>query len=382
MIPHTADVVIIGGGIQGVASAYYLAKLGVRKIIVLERQTVCSGSSGRCGAGIRAQWGTEMNCRFGKASLDRFENLAQELDMDIGLDQSGYLMVAYREKEFEQLKRNIQLQNRLGIDSRVISSDEALDICPGLCVEDAIGFTFHQKDGHADPFLTTFAYMEAGKRLGVIFEKFTECIDIKVENGRVTGVETDKGSISCNAVLDAAGGYFQNLASMIDLDLPVTSEKHQIMVTEPVEAGVCPPMLMSFSRNYYLQQRPDGTILGGCSPVDHTLDHELKSSVSFLEHMSAVFTKLLPCTREIRVVRQWAGFYNMSPDCQPILGESDHVSGFYLTGAFSGHGFMFAPVTGELIAQLMVRGDTDMPIDMLHYKRFAEGKLIIEPAVV
>lgn len=378
----TADIVVIGGGVQGCSSAYHLAKLGVKNIIVVEKGTICSGSSGRCGAGIRAQWGTEMNCRFGKACLERFENLEEELGMNVGLDQSGYLMVAYKDSEFDQLKENIKLQNSLGIDSRVVSKDEAYEICPGLSADDALGFTFYQRDGHADPFFTTFAFMESAKRLGVEFLKFTEVIDIKVENGAVKTVVTDKGEIDTPVVLNAAGGFFHDIAEMIDLELPVHSENHDILVTEPVELGVCPPMLMSFSGNYYLQQRPDGTIVGGCSPVGHPIEYDLRSNFSFLEHMASVFTKLLPRTRDIRVVRQWAGLYNMSLDCQPIMGEAEHVKGFYMTGAFSGHGFMFAPVTGELVAQLIVRGNTDMPIDMLHYRRFAEGKLIIEPAVV
>lgn len=377
-----ADVVVIGGGVQGCASAYNLAKLGVKKVILIEKNGICSGSTGRCGAGIRAQWGTEMNCRFGLACLDIFENLEEELGMSVGLNQGGYLMVAYKENEFDQLKANIKLQNSLGIKSGVVTRDEAYSICPGLSADDALGFTFHQRDGHADPFLTTYAYMEAAKRLGVEFLKFTEVTAIKVEDGQVRTVVTNRGEIDTPVVLNTAGGYFQDVAAMVDLELPIHSENHDIMVTEPVEPGVCPPMLMSFSGNYYLQQRPDGTIVGGCSPIGHPMDSDLRSRFAFLEHMSNVFTKLLPRAKDIRVVRQWSGLYNMSPDCQPILGEAAHVKGFFLSGAYSGHGFMFAPITGKLMAQLITRGNTDMPIHMLHYRRFAEGKLIIEPAVV
>ncbi|HPE91986.1 MAG TPA: FAD-dependent oxidoreductase, partial [Synergistales bacterium] len=174
---RTADVVVIGAGVQGCSIAYNLAKMGVKDIVVLEKGTICSGSTGRCGAGIRAQWGTEMNCRFGLAAVGKFEQLHEELGMDCGLNQSGYLMVAYKDSEFEQLQKSMKLQNSLGINTRVVTYDEAKEICPGLAAEDAVGFTFHDRDGHADPFLTTFAYMEAAKRLGVKFLRFTEATD-------------------------------------------------------------------------------------------------------------------------------------------------------------------------------------------------------------
>ncbi|MBO8153078.1 FAD-binding oxidoreductase [Thermovirga sp.] len=379
---NTADAVIVGGGIQGCSIAYHLAKFGMKNVVVLEKNTVCSGSTGRCGAGIRAQWGTEMNCRFGLASLEKFEQLHEELGMDCGLHQGGYLMVAYKESEFEQLKKNIALQNKLGIKSRVVTYDEAREICPGLSADDAVGFTYHNRDGHADPFLTTFAYQEAAKRLGVIFHKFTECMDVKVENGEVKGVSTNRGDIYAPVVVNAAGGYSQEVAKMAGVDIPNFSERHEIIITEPVEKGVCPPMLMSFSGNYYIQQRPHGSIIGGCSPEGHPEDYTCGNSWQFLEKMSKTITKLLPRTKGIRVVRQWSGLYNMTPDRQPILCEADNVKGFYLSVGYSGHGFMFGPISGELLAQKILGQEPRISIEPLHYKRFERGELIIEPAVV
>ncbi len=379
---NTAEAVVVGGGINGVSVAYNLAKLGMKDVVVLEKNTVCSGSTGRCGAGIRAQWGTEMNCRFGLACVEKFEQLSDELGMDVGLNQSGYLMVAYHQSEFEQLQKNVALQNSLGYMTKIVSHDEAREICPGVAVDDAIGFTFNHRDGHADPFLTTFAYQEAAKRLGVTFHKHTEVTGIKVASGKVTGVITTKGEIDAPIVINAAGPYAQFVAKMAGVEIPNYSERHEIIITEPVEPGVCPPMLMSFSGNYYLQQRPHGSIIGGCSPEGHPADFSCGATWDFLEHMSRVFTKLLPRAKGIRVVRQWSGLYNMTPDRQPIICEADNVKGFYLTCGYSGHGFMFGPVTGEALAQHIVLGKSDIPIDMLHYRRFAEGKLLIEPAVV
>lgn len=379
---NTAEAVVIGGGINGTSVAYNLAKLGMKDVVVLEKNTVCSGSTGRCGAGIRAQWGTEMNCRFGLACVEKFEQLSDELGMDVGLNQSGYLMVAYQQSEYEQLQKNVALQNSLGYMTKIVSREEAKEICPGVAVDDAIGFTFNPRDGHADPFLTTFAYQEAAKRLGVTFHKHTEVTGVKVRNGVAAGVVTTRGEIDAPLVINAAGPYSQFVAKMAGVDIPNYSERHEIIITEPVEPGVCPPMLMSFSGNYYLQQRPHGSIIGGCSPEGHPADYTLGATWDFLEHMSEVFTKLLPRAKGIRVVRQWSGLYNMTPDRQPIICESETVKGFYLSCGYSGHGFMFGPVTGEALAQHIVLGKSDIPIDMLHYRRFAEGKLLIEPAVV
>ena len=379
---NTADYVIIGGGVQGCSLAYNLAKMGAKNVVVLEKSTISSGSTGRCGAGIRAQWGTEMNCRIGMDCLSKFENLSEELGMDVGLNQCGYLMVAYRESEFETLKESMKLQNRLGINTKVVSKEEAYSICPGLDAEDAVGFTFHDKDGHADPFLTTFAYQEAGKRLGVTFHKFTEVTGIQVENGKITGVSTTKGDIAAPVVVNCAGGFSQHVAKMAGLELPNFSERHEIIITEPVEFGICPPMLMSFTGNYYIQQRPHGSIIGGCSPEGHPEDYKYGNSWQFLEQMAQTIYKLLPRTKGIRIVRQWSGLYNMTPDRQPIMGEAEDIKGFFLSVGYSGHGFMFGPTTGELMAQLILGKELSMPIDMLHYHRFATGELINEPAVV
>jgi sarcosine oxidase subunit beta len=141
-------------------------------------------------------------------------------------------------------------------------------------------------------------------------------------------------------------------------------------------------MLMSFSGNYYIQQRPHGSIIGGCSPEGHPEDYKNGNSWQFLEQMAQTIYKLLPRTKGVRIVRQWSGLYNMTPDRQPILGEAEDIKGFFLSVGFSGHGFMFGPTTGELMAQLILGKNLSMPIDMLHYRRFATGELINEPAVV
>lgn len=378
---NTADTVVIGGGILGVATAYYLAKNGMKNITLIEKGTICGGSTGRCGAGIRAQWGTEMNCRLGVAALDTFEQLSDELGMDVGLNQGGYLLVAYNDEEMNSLRKGMELQNSLGINSRQISLEEAREICPGLAADDAIGFFFHDRDGHADPFLTTFAYLEKAKALGVRVHRFTECIGITVQDGMVRGVETTRGHIEAPIVINCAGAYAQMIARMAGVDIPNWGERHEIMITEPVAPGICPCMLMSFSGNYYIQQRPHGSIICGMSPEGHPADYELKNTWQFAEAMSKILVRLLPRTRGIRVVRQWSGLYDMTPDAQPIIGETD-VKNFYHSTGYSGHGFMLAPVAGKILAQHILGKKPDIDFSMLDYRRFARGEHIRESNVV
>lgn len=379
--PKTADVVIIGGGVVGVATAYYLGKSGVKNVLVLEKGTVCSGSTGRCGAGIRAQWGLELNCRMALASLDIFEQLDDELGLPTGLNQGGYLLVAYKEKEWEQFKKNVELQHSLGIKTEIFTDKKrAYEICPGVAVDDALGFTFHNRDGHADPFLTTFAYQEAAKRYGVTFSKFTEVTGLNVAGDKITGVVTTKGTVSCETVVNCAGPWAQDIAIMAGIKLPNWAERHEIIITEPVDPGVCPPMLMSFSGNYYIQQRPHGSIIAGESPA-----HEPLLEYTSTDHSAASIAKsimkMLPRAKDIRVVRQWAGYYDMTPDSAPILGETD-VKGFWHATGFSGHGFMLGPVAGEIMRDLINGKKPMIDPTIMDYHRFERGERIIEPNVV
>ena len=379
----TASVVIIGGGISGCAIAYTLAKKGVKDIVVIERDYLSSGATGRCGAGVRMQWGTEMNCKLAKYSIEFFERANEELEYeyDIEFKQGGYLIVASTEKEVNQFKKNIALQNSLGIPSRLLTPKEAKEIVPHMDETKIIAATFNPKDGHLNPFHTTQAYANAAVRLGVEIMKYTTVTGINVENGKVVGVQTDKGYISTPVVVNAAGGYSQLIAKMVGIDLPVYSERHQILVTEPV-APMQGPMFMSFSLNIYCQQTPHGSFIMGRGDANEPRDLRITSSWHFMEEMAKTCTELLPPLKELRVVRQWSGLYNISPDRQPIYGPVKEVEGFYLACGFSGHGFMFGPVTGVVIAESILGETPTIPVHMLDKDRFERGELLLEPSVV
>lgn len=379
----TAEIVIIGGGISGTAAAYELAKRGLKNIILIEKQYLSSGATGRCGAGVRMQWGTEMNCLLSKYAIERYETLNDELDYeyDIEFKQGGYLMCAATEKEYSQFVKNVALQNSLGIPSKIITPAEAKEIIPYINTDYMIGGTFCHKDGHLNPFHTTLAYANAAKRLGVEIQKYTKVLGIDTANGKIIGVNTDKGYIHTNKVLNAAGGYSQQICQMVGVELPLYSQRHQILVTEPVE-NIQGPMFMGFVHNIYCQQTPHGSFIMGRGDADEPKDLRITSGWRFMEDMARSCVKLLPLLKDLNIVRQWSGLYNMSPDKQPIYGPVTGVEGMYVAAGFSGHGFMFGPVTGIVMSEIILGQIPTVDVSMLGYDRFASGKLFVEPSVV
>ncbi|MCL2407108.1 MAG: FAD-binding oxidoreductase [Defluviitaleaceae bacterium] len=378
----TADIVIIGGGISGVTIGYFLMKHGAKNVVILERDYLAAGATGRCGAGIRQQWGAEMNCVLSKFSCEFFENAADELGYrsDIEFHQGGYMMLVSSQKELEQTKKNIALQNSLGINSKLLNLDEAKEIVPILDTSSLLAATFYNKDGHLNPFHTTQAFAEAFRRLGGMIYTDTNVTSITVENGLVTGVGTNGGHIATNTVVNAAGGYAQQIAEMANVELPLYSERHNILVTEPV-APILDPMIMSFSLNLYCQQVPHGSFIMGRTCADQPRDLRITPDSEFPREMAKTITKIMPRLANLRMLRQWAGLYNMSPDHHPIYDETP-VKGFYVAAGYSGHGFMMGPATGQIMAELILGLTPTLPWQRLGLSRFEKGDLIHEPSVV
>ena len=380
---NKANVVIIGGGISGVAIAYNLAKKGMKDVVVIEKSFLASGATGSCGAGVRTQWGTEMNCKIALASIRFFMNADEILNYERSIDfnQSGYLIVATTKKEEDQFKKNIELQHKLGIPSIFLKPTEALNHVPYLNIDDIVCATFCPLDGHINPFKATDAYAKAAMELGVKIYNYTEVTSIVVEDGNIKKVITDKGEIETSVVVNAAGGHSKIIGEMVGVDIPVYSERHQILVTEPVEK-MQGPMVMSFSKNLYCQQTPEGSFIMGRGDANEPRDLRVTSSWEFLDKMAETITDTLPPVGLLTVIRQWAGLYNMTPDRQPIYGEVKEVNGYYLAVGFSGHGFMFAPMTGLLIAEQIMGEENTIDISSLSLDRFDKGELVFEPSVV
>lgn len=375
-------VAVVGGGVNGCAIAYNLARMGCNDVVVLEQGYLSSGSTGRCGAGVRCQWGTEMNCRLAFESIKMFETLNEELgdDYDIEFKQKGYLILAYTENEWEQFNKNVRLQNSIGIPSRLVTPQEAREIVPGLCTDGMYGATYCPKDGHCNPHHTTLAYARAAERLGVEVRQHVEVKGIETKGGRVSKVVTTGGDYDVEIVVNAAGPWAKPVGAMVGVDIPTYTERHQILVTEPCEP-VQDPMVMSFSRHFYCQQTPHGSFVMGYGDPTEVKGYDIGHSWQFLENMVNVITPVLPVLKNLRLVRQWSGLYTISPDSQPILGRTP-VDGYFIAVGFSGHGFMLAPIVGRLMAQLILDKATDLDISMLDLGRFDRGELVLEPSVV
>lgn len=368
------DYVIIGAGISGCSIAYNLAIKGITNIAVIDKSYLTSGSTGRCGAGIRQQWGTKMNCLLAKASIEFFETAQEtlEYDGDIEFSQTGYLIVAATSEEDRDFDKNVILQRSLNIPSVKLSKAEAKEIVPHLNTDVIKSATFCPTDGHLNPFKMTDAYYKKAKNLGVKFFFNEEVIDIKVVDNKIEKVITNKNEYITNSVINAAGGYAKDIGSLVGIDLPVYSERHEILVTEPIET-IQGPMVMSFNKNIYCQQVPHGSFIMGRTTIGEPKGQRVHSSWQFLDEMSKTVCELLPVVGKLRVIRQWGGLYNMTPDRQPIISDSD-VEGFYLACGFSGHGFMFAPMTGLLLSQIILNEKLEIDISDLHLNRFKDNK--------
>lgn len=374
-----SDVAIIGGGVNGCALAYELAKKGVNAT-VFEKGYLCSGATGRCGGGIRQQFDTEDNIRLAMESVKIFEKMEKELGYDIEYDQGGYLVLAHSDEEVERFKKNVELQRRMGLGVNFLEKEEIKDVCPILDVDGAkaVGATFCQTDGHANPFKVVEAYAKNAEKLGAKIKTFTEVKEIKKE--KRFEVITEKEKIKADAVVNAAGCYSKQIAEMVGVKLPNKPYRHEILATEILKP-VLKPMIISFTDGIYFCQHKTGQIVGGIGNPDEPSGINPSSSFWFLEKMAKTITRYIPAFKNLNVLRQWAGMYDVTPDARPIIGKTK-VENFFVACGFSGHGFMVAPVTAKLMSELIVDGKTSISIDSLSIERFEKGVIKKEGAVV
>jgi len=377
------DVVIVGGGIVGCSLAFELARRGRSDVLLIEKEYLTSGATGRCGAGIRQQWGSVLNATLAVESTHVFENLEEYTgyDGDCGLNQGGYLLVAYTEKEWEQFQKNLEVQHSVGIDSYAVDLDGIREIVPHINTEGMFGACFCAKDGHADPFHCTYAYAKGAKRMGVDIHTYTTVTGFKLENGRIHSVQTDKGDVQAKVVINCTGGHSAKMAALVGDELPILPERHQILITEPVE-HIMDPMVMSLHRHFYVQQTPHGSVIMGIGDPAEPVGLNISSSWQYLEYNAWLVTQTLPAFRNLRVVRQWAGLYDMSPDRNPIINEAADAGGFITVAGFSGHGFMVAPRTAILVANHLTGQEDSLDIRRFSVDRYRTGNLLLEPSVV
>ncbi len=371
------DAVIIGGGILGISTAYELARAGMKNICVLERKYLASGSTGRCGGGFRQQWSTEANTTLAMASVQRLEGLEEELGYRTEFFQGGYLILAHTEEEEQQFAKNVAMQRKLGLEVDMVDPDEARKIVPFLNTEMIRKATWCPKDGHINPFLLTQGYANAAKRLGVEIHLWTNVTGI-MKKSNVFFVMTENGNTYQTPLLfNCAGGFSKGIGQMLNVDIPVDPYRHEILVTEPVER-LWNPMVISFSVGLYARQEMSGGVVMGMGDPNEPVGTYVGSSMHFMYEMSKRFSQLFPKLDKLRIVRQWAGLYEMTADAQPVLGPVDEVDNFIQASGFSGHGLMLAPAVSMLLADLVVNKKNSPVIDDLNVQRLYNLKDVVK----
>jgi sarcosine oxidase subunit beta len=385
-VPYTADAVIVGGGINGLAMAYELAKRGLQKVVVLEKSYLGSGSTGRCGGGIRQQWTTAENIRLAQESVALYENLAGELGLQTFFRQGGYLMVTEDERHLENMKAAVALQNRCNVPSEYLQPEECLRIVPNLDVRNIKGASFCPKDGTAYPFSVVWGYARAAVRRGVEVFIRTELLEVKRAGDRVVGVVTDRGEIATPLLINCAGPWSRALAAMVGVELPNRQERHEIMVSESCKPFL-DPMVISISNGIYFSQSLRGEIVGGIGDPDEPRwdrpdQFDTRSQLRFAVRFAKALIDYWPPARRLRLMRQWAGLYDVTPDHRPILGGVPGLEGYHHVCGFSGHGFMLAPMAATRMARQITTGEPDEIITSLSLARFEGGEIEADAFVV
>ena len=377
-----ADVVIVGGGIVGASIAYHLAGKGVRDVVVLERDRLGSGSTAKNAGGIRYQFSSEINVRLSQRSIPQIERFSDEMGIDPAFKQVGYLFLITQETDVAAFERSLELWSRLGVPARRLDRDETHALFPEIVVDDVRFATFGPRDGHCDPTSLLQGYVARARERRVVFREEEPVVAIDRQDGRIRSVRTPKRAIACETVVDAAGAWAAQVASLAGVDLPISPLRRQIFVTDPVP-GIDHdfPLTVEFATSFYFHRESGGVLLGMVDPADRPAFDE-SVNWDFLPTIVERALARFPLMERASVKTGWAGLYEDTPDKHPILGRVPSIAGFICAAGFSGHGIMHAPATGELIAELIVDGRTSLDISALSYDRFARGELIKEHNVI
>jgi len=315
-----------------------------------------------------------------------YEQLSAELGYQTFYRQGGYLMVTERDEDREALKRAVALQNRCGAPSRFLEPRECLEIVPQLDISRLRAASFCHKDGTAYPFAVVWGYARAAARRGAQIYLQTRVTAIRADGGRVREVVTDRGTIATPILVLAAGAWTKTLAALADVHLPNWQERHEIMVSESIKPCLG-PMVISITNGIYFSQSMRGELVGGIGDPGepHWTDpsqFDTRSQLRFAVRFARALTEVFPPARPLRLMRQWAGMYDMTPDHRPILGGVPGLEGYFHICGFSGHGFMLAPIAARRMALHITTGRSDDIIDSLLLSRFAEGRTETDHFVV
>jgi sarcosine oxidase subunit beta len=383
----SADVVIIGGGIVGSSIAYQLTKAGCCNVVILERESSQGkGSTGKSMGGVRAQFSTCVNILMSLYSIPFLRDFEETMGHPSGYRAQGYLFVAMADRHMEYLRANYQVQVAAGLKTAsLVSRDDIIAMIPQIRSDDILGGSFCSTDGFVDPYSVMTGFTLRAIDQGTELIRDAPVTGISLDAKGVASVETPQGSIATRTVVNAAGAWAAGIAKMAGIDLPVEPLRRMLVPTEPfdrIDHGV--PMVIDMSTGFHFRPEGLGLLLAWNDP-DEKPGFNTSFDRAFVEKILTRAVDRVPVFEDLEVnpSRAWAGLYEMTPDHHPILGAAPGVGGFYFANGFSGHGVMHSPATGKILADLILKGTTDI-IDakMLDYARFSEGRLIEETAVL
>jgi len=377
----TADVVIIGGGVHGLATAYYLAAdHGITDVAVVDKGYIGGGGSGRNTAIVRSNYLTPEGVRFYDRSVQLYERLAGELNFNVMFSQRGHMTLAHSDSSLRTMRWRAEVNKLQGVDSEVVDPAEAKRLAPPLDVSPAtrypiLGALYHPPGGIIRHDAVVWGYARAADAFGVRIHQHTEVTGILVLDRQVRGVTTPQGDIAAPIVVNCTAGWSTLVSDMAGVRLPVSTFPLQAAVTEPVRPFL-PTVIVSGTLHVYVSQTDRGELVFGAS-VDPFTSYSTRGSLAFTEGLAGHVLQLMPSLSQLRLLRQWAGLCDMTPDFSPIMGVTP-VEGFLVDVGWGTYGFKAGPVAGETMAQLIATGKTPELIADFDLARFTDGRLVGE----
>ena len=375
------DAVIIGAGVHGLACAYYLAaKHGMTNVAVLDKGYVGGGGSGRNTAIVRSNYLTPEGVRFYERSLQLYRGLAGDLNFNVMFSQRGHLTLAHTDASLRTMRWRAEVNKLQGIDSDVIDAAEVGRLVPRLDISAGarypiLGALYHPPGGIIRHDAVNWGYARAAAHLGTQIHQGVEVTGITTAAGRVTGVRTSQGDISTPVVVNCTAGWASLVCDMVGLRLPLITHPLQAAVTEPVKVFLH-SVVVSGSLHVYVSQTDRGELVFG-TVVDPYPSYSMRGSLEFIEGLATHILELMPSLSKLRVMRQWAGLCDMTPDYSPIMGITP-IEGFLVAVGWGTYGFKAGPASGEAMAELVATGKTPELIRAFELARFGEGQLVGE----
>jgi len=378
-----ADAVIIGGGIIGVATAFYLAREKYGNIVLLEKETFLgSGSTSKAAGGIRAQFTTKTNIQMSMLSEKVFCHFKEETGFDALYDQCGYMFLLAEDKDIEEFKKSYELQKSLGLPVELLQPDDIKELTPIVKTDDIKLATFCKDDGIGDPSEFLTGYEKAARKMGVEIAIETELTGITVEGGKITGIKTGKGDISCPLVINCTGAWSKNIGRMVGADVRVEPVRRQCVTTGQLDF-IDPkfPMTVDVKSGLYTHKESKGLLLGWADK-DVKPSFDISIDPDYTDNILERALDRIPKLETAEIANQWAGLYETTPDHRAIIGWEKAVEGmFHITG-FSGHGFMHAPAAGIVTTDILTGKEPRIDISDLSPERFAGGIITEETNVI